>query len=216
MDWNINTSQISYLKRKLIHWSKYNYFDYPWRNGRNRIYSLIAEVLLQRTQADQVVPVYEKLESLYPFIDYSHIPSIEEIEEIIKPLGLPKRAILINQIFREYVLSDGVFPDNKEILRQMKGIGQYTASAYFSLYDNKRNIIVDKNISRLYQRFFGLTLNSELRNDKKLFYIGDSLTPKKHFRDFNFCLIDFSRTICNNSPKHQDCPIRRKCYMVRG
>jgi len=55
-----------YIRRKLFLWHKRNYRDLPWRHTKNPYKIMIAEFMLHRTKADQVLPVYEKFIKKYP------------------------------------------------------------------------------------------------------------------------------------------------------
>ena len=58
--------KIGYLRCKVLAWHKHFQVDYPWRKTKNRWHALVAEIMLQRTNADQVVPVYESFCSQFP------------------------------------------------------------------------------------------------------------------------------------------------------
>ena len=61
--------KIMYLRSKLTEWYKKNKRNYPWRMIKDPYKILIAEIMLRRTRADQVLPIYEKFIEKYPTID---------------------------------------------------------------------------------------------------------------------------------------------------
>ena len=58
--------ELTYFRRTLILWGHKNFRDFPWRKSEDPYLLLSAEVMLHRTQASQVVPVYEKYIRAYP------------------------------------------------------------------------------------------------------------------------------------------------------
>ena len=63
----ISDDTIKYLRKQLIHWGRENFCCFPWRDETNQLHALLAEILLQRTNAEQVVNTYLKLvEKLIP------------------------------------------------------------------------------------------------------------------------------------------------------
>jgi A/G-specific adenine glycosylase len=58
MPFELDSQHTKYFKTKLIRWGQSNFADFPWRNPHKKWYCLVAEIMLQRTKAEQVVPVY--------------------------------------------------------------------------------------------------------------------------------------------------------------
>jgi len=50
---------------------------------------------------------------------------------------------------------DGAFPDGRRVLEQLRGVGQYTASAVLSVVYGEAEPLVDVNTARVLGRFFG-------------------------------------------------------------
>jgi A/G-specific adenine glycosylase len=170
----------------------------------------VAEVLLQRTRAEQVVPVYLNFIRVFPDPASLARANIPEIEKVIAPLGLRWRARFLHELGKELVAC-GYVPADLTLLRKLPGVGSYAASAYLSLHAGMRVPIVDSNVVRFYGRFFGFQTGPETRRDKHLFELADSLTPKRSFRRFNYAVIDFTRAICRPKPLHDICPVAKRC-----
>ena len=62
----IDNFNISYFKKRLIDWGRVNFKDFPWRRTKNKWHYLVAEIMLQRTKADQVEPVYLSFVRSFP------------------------------------------------------------------------------------------------------------------------------------------------------
>lgn len=200
-----------YIRRELLSWGSSNFADFPWRNSTNLFYSLIAEILLQRTRAEQVVPVYTAFIDHFPTYNSLAKSSVQTIESIILPLGLKWRAKFLLQLGESLTAMGGEIPLEIFSLRELPGVGPYAASAFLSLHANRRAPIVDSNIVRLYGRFFGFDTGPESRRDKGMLLIADRITPHRNYRAFNYALIDFTRIVCMPKPDHAICPLSAKC-----
>lgn len=198
-----------YVRRNLLRWGDKHFQNFPWRGELNPFRALVAEILLQRTRAEQVVPVFLNFKQLFPDTETLVTASVHDIENAIKPLGLRWRAKFLYQL--GVMITQNGIPSDFALLQNFPGVGRYTASAYLSLHTEKRMPIVDSNVVRFYGRFFGFDVGSETRRNKKVLEIADLLTPKREFKRFNYALLDFTRAICTTRPNHRCCSVRKKC-----
>lgn len=175
----------------------------------------MAEVLLQRTRAEQVIPVYLNFIRVFPNPASLAKTSISDIEQVIAPLGLRWRAKFLKELGKE-LIDDDSMPADLASLRKLPGVGSYVASAYLSFHGGRRVPIVDSNVVRFYGRFFGFPTGPETRRDRQLLDLADNMTPKRVFKRFNYSLIDFIRAICRPKPIHDICPVARRCAFYRG
>ncbi len=207
MKFSVSLKQRKYIANNILYWGRENHADYPWRNTDNMFHALTAEIMLQRTNADQVVPVYNY------FIRNFRNPQ-EYIEKklphLFESLGLVWRQKEFNKLVN--ILKNIPIPVNKKDLIALPGIGEYIASAYRSLHLQKRDTIVDSNVVRLYGRFFGFITHGETRRLNWFIDLAESITPAKAFRDFNYGIIDLTRALCTKKPDCINCPLKRKCY----
>lgn len=172
---------IKYFNQKLIKWGKQHYRDYPWRTSQNKYHSLVAEIMLQRTKAEQVSPIYSEFVRVHNGPeDFMKDPN----DQLFKSLGLPER---YNQFLRlnELILKNGI-PLNKTELMAMPGIGEYISSAFLSLHCNIRAYLIDSNIIRTYGRFWGFPYNAETRRKKWFIKLCNELTPARNHRSYNY------------------------------
>ncbi len=65
----VESAEIEWFQKQLISWAKQNLRDYPWRRTSDPYFILIAEFLLQRTDADTIVPIYEVFLARYPTVE---------------------------------------------------------------------------------------------------------------------------------------------------
>lgn len=162
---------------------------------------------MQRTRADQVVPVYEQFAAKYsePAVLVREKP--EEFARVVRPLGLHWRAPLMLQMARQLEATSGPADDMEELLA-LPGVGPYAAAAYLSMHRDVRAPIVDANVVRLLGRLLGFPFDGETRRKRWLIELVDLLTPQHKFRDYNFAILDLSMTICRSRPACAECPLR--------
>ena len=118
---------------------------------------MLYKILLQRTKADQVVPVFNNFKKQFPTAALLAEATEAKILEVIKPLGLAWRSRFLKQLGSS--IKDGI-PENSEDLKKLPGVGPYVAGAYLSLHRKKRSTIIDSNVVRLYGRFFGFVITA--------------------------------------------------------
>lgn len=199
------------MRRKLLSWGRDNYINFPWRDEKNQFHALVAEILLQRTRAEQVANIYDCFKARFPDPYSLATADISDIESAILPLGLKWRSRYLKEMGKKLYELGQRIPNNLELLKTLPGIGPYAAAAYISFHTNIRASIIDSNVVRLYGRFFGFETNSETRRDKKLIKLTEIVTPINNYRDFNYAVLDFSHSICKIKPVHSLCLIARKC-----
>ena len=188
-------------------WGKENFRDFPWRRPRRRWHGLIAEILLQRTRAENVIPVYRAFIASFPTLKRFAEASVEEIEQIIWPLGLRWRAPLLEALGRQ-LYERGRVPTTIDELASLPGVGQYVAASWLSLHGGSRGVLIDSNVVRWICRMLGREFDGETRRKKWLFEIADQLTPHEKVRDFSYAVLDFTMTICiPHAPRCEICPV---------
>ena len=199
---DVSPALLSYLRRKLIAW------------GKSQFHALIAELMLQRTRAEQVVNTYLTFKKRFPDPATLANSEISDIENVIAPLGLLWRARYFSELGKKLCDLNGLIPIDNIELQKLPGVGPYSSAAYLSLHAKQRLPIVDSNIVRFYGRIFGFQTGPETRRMKNMLLLADSVTPRRNFKEFNYSLIDFTRMICKPKPDHSNCPLYRKCVSI--
>lgn len=206
IDFDLKKKDIKYFQNKIIIAGKNLYTPYSWRNTDNKFHGLTAEILLQRTNADQVLPVFNHFIADYKTPkDFINSP-----ENIFHTLGLNWRYKLFLK-FCEQLIALEKIPETKQELIKLPGVGEYVASAFLSFHLNKREYIIDSNIVRLYGRFLGFNTDGETRRKKWFINLAETLTPMKRFKDYNYGLLDFTRIVCNRNPSCTICMLNKRC-----
>ncbi len=202
----------------ILKWHKDNYRIYPWRNESSSYKIMIAEFMLQRTRADQVVPVYIHFINKYPDINSLAEANLSDINLLLKPLGLYWRSSHFKKA-AEYIIKEykGLIPTEKEELLKIPGVGDYVAGAILTVAYLKKTCVIDSNIARVINRFFGLGLTGEIRRKREIKELSCKLFNHPDSRSILFAIIDFSALICTSqNPKHEKCPLNNSCKYYRN
>lgn len=207
---------ISYFRAKILSWFKKNKRSYPWREAEDPFRVLIAEMMLRRTKADQVKPVYDSLFKEYPDVEKLAGAENEKIEKIVYSLGLrwrtPSFGLVARELRERYHCR---VPDNREELKKLTGVGDYVAGAVLSFGYGKREWIVDNNIVRLFQRYFGIKTSREGRRDKHVIEMAKRYVLCRNPKKANYAILDFTALVCKpRNPECEKCPLKKDCIHV--
>lgn len=189
--------------------------DLPWRQPDSTpFHVLIAEFLLQSTQAEQVEEVFPKMVRKYPTPEdvLESKSARQDIENLIEPIGLVKRTEYIMRS-AELIIKQhgGRVPRAYSTLQELYGVGDYTAYAVLAHGHGANVGVVDTNIARILSRVFGLEHVEEPYTDEH-WELTHRLVPEGSASDYNHALIDFGAKICtSNDPDCKSCPINDIC-----
>ncbi|MHA1971738.1 MAG: hypothetical protein ACTSW1_02025 [Candidatus Hodarchaeales archaeon] len=218
---NISDKKKDFFISELLDWSKENNRNYfIWRTKKDPYIVMVSEIMLQKTTTKQVETIINDFLEKYPSLEAIQKTEEEEIETILKPLGLYKlrsRRLkkIANIIITEY---NGEIPSEKKKLMKLPGIGNYIANSILYIAFNDPKPIVDTNIVRILDRFFSYGSDKKRpRTDNKLWNFVSEITPNGKTKEINFALLDFGALICTaKNPKHKKCPLRQKCdYYIK-
>jgi A/G-specific adenine glycosylase len=200
---------------QLLKWAHKNLRRFPWRNTKDPYKILIAEILLQRTKAEQVEPIFKQFISKYPNIKSLNHASANEIKATIFSLGLEKRAEglkrMANQIVTEY--KSRISNDRDELLR-LYGVGSYIANAILCHAYDEDALTVDANFARVLDRVFSLKLRRPAQKDKRVKDFANKLLrlSSGQCRILNLSIIDLASQICTpRNPSCNICPLNKMC-----
>lgn len=211
---NEHSIEANSFREKLIAWGTNNFRSFPWRETKNPYHILIAEVMLHRTQANQVVPVYEKFIQLYPDIPTLAQASKDELHKVLHSLGLHWRIDLIQIMSIELIKEfDGKVPKSKSDLLSLSGVSDYIASAILCFAWNIPEPLIDTNSVRVVGRVFGLEMKDSSRRNQQYRDLIGSLVDKKDPRSYNYAILDLANLLCmkKRPPDCYRCPVRQFC-----
>ena len=195
------------IRRIILDWGSRNYKSFPWRNPTENWHALLAEILLQRTRANSVVPVYQKFVFTFSTPAKLGRAPLRKIENLLYPLGLRWRARLIKKFGQALDARNGKPPESLKELITLPGVGPYAAAAYLGFHTDARAVIIDANIVRFLCRLVGYKYDGETRRKLWLLNFADRMTPREKVRRYNYSVLDFTMQICTTRPRCKECPI---------
>jgi A/G-specific adenine glycosylase len=209
-----NTSEIKWFRTHLSKWGVANVRDYSWRRTTEPYHLLVAESLLQKTDADTVAPIYELFLAHYPTLKDLATAELEDVAKILKPLGLFFRAQRLQDCARIAIEKyEGKVPTEQKQLLGLPGIGDYTARAIGSQAFQQPLAVLDANVARIFERFFGLRGERVKSRCKILWGAADLIAPKQNVGKWNLALLDFGALICKApNPDCDRCPLSVRCH----
>ncbi len=214
---NLDAAKIKWFRHHLSIWGTQNLRNFPWRQTCDSYAILVAENLLQKTDAVMVVPIYKAFLLRYPTLENLAKASIDELRELLKPLGLFFRAERLQKCAR-IILEQygGKIPDSEKQLLELPGIGKYTVRAICSQAFNQPLAVLDTNVARILERFFGLQGERVKSRCKILWGAAEIIAPNKEVGKWNLTLLDFGAMVCRaKNPLCNDCPLSAKCNYVQ-
>lgn len=207
--------KINWFRPRLRKWYKTNHRSFSWREPQRTPYEvLIAEVLLRRTQARTVPPVYSVFLKKYPNFTALAAASKRDLHRLLKPLGLwrQKTPILVD-LAKRAEQNRGGLPLTRSDLEALPHIGNYIASVILTTFHNKAEPFVDVNMARIVDRFFGPRKLVDLRDDPYLHAVSREIVknPNESLQ-LNWAILDFAALVCKaGKPRCEICPMRKKC-----
>lgn len=212
----VEAQKSCYFRKKILEWHRGNERHFPWRKTKNAYHILVAEILLQQTDAAKVSKEYSSFIRRFPHPTKLARASRPSVTRFISKLGLDYRVDRLISVARKLEREfKGVVPSTEERLLQLPGVGPYIANAVLASAYNKRAGVLDTNIVRILDRFFGLrSSRPRARTDPTLWEAAQKLLPRKTSmcQTWNYALLDFAALVCTHyNPRCGKCPCRRRC-----
>ncbi len=207
-------NKTKYFQRVLLKWYELNQREFPWRReGASNFELIFSEVLLQRTRAETVAAYYPIFFGAYPDWDQLIRATDDELEAILRPLGLYKhRAKRIRKMIEEYALKNGELPKNKNELNESSFASLYISNAYELFVLKKRAPLLDVNMSRVLKRYFIPGEFQDVRHDREIQELAKKVTNVKACKELNWAILDFSALVCKaRTPLCEECVLNSKC-----
>ncbi|MFP3252412.1 MAG: A/G-specific adenine glycosylase [Thermoproteus sp.] len=194
--------------------------DLPWRATSDPWAVLVAALLLRKTTVRQVVGVYGDFLRRWPSPRELAGAAVEEVEEVLRPLGMEKvRARLFKRLAEELLSKyGGEVPLSLDELKELPGVGDYAAREVLVAVAGAAEPLLDRNAARVLERVFGVRSRRQRpHTDPALWEFAKRLVPPESPREYNFGLLDFARKICTaRSPRCEICPLASCCRYYAG
>lgn len=204
----------SWFSRQLLPWYRANHRALPWRATSDPYRIWLSEVVLQQTRVDQGLGYWLRFTERWPTVQALAKAGEDEVLKMWQGLGYYSRArnllAAARQVAREH---GGKFPSTREGLINLKGVGDYTASAIASICFGKPEAVVDGNVYRVLARFAGIDTPIDGTAGRLQFKaLALQLLHPKHPGEHNQAVMELGATVCTpRSPKCPQCPLQAKC-----
>ncbi len=154
---DLEIAKIDWFRSRLKDWSKNNFRSYPWRETTDAYAIFVAEFMLQKTGADTVAPIYQAFLKKSPNIAALATAPVSEVATTIEPLGLFFRAERLSQSAQIILEKNrGIVPSSERELLKLPGVGKYTARSICANAYGQSKAVLDTNVARILERFFGI------------------------------------------------------------
>ncbi len=204
--------------KTLKHWYSEYKRELPWRETQNPYYIWLSEIIMQQTQIKQGLPYYNLFVASFPTVLDLAKAQESEVLKLWQGLGYYSRARNLHYSAR-YIVNhlNGDFPKTYKELLNLKGVGDYTASAIASICYNEPTAVVDGNVYRVLSRYFGIETPINSSQGIKVFKtLAQRLLPKDKIGDYNQAVMEFGARQCKpNQPDCEVCPLNKKCVALQ-
>lgn len=215
--WNQET--VLAFQQEFIEWYEQEKRNLPWRVNLDPYRIWISEIMLQQTRVDTVIDYYYRFMEWFPTIQALADAPDDKLLKAWEGLGYYSRARNL-KIAAQQIVADfgGEMPKTIEEIRQLKGIGPYTAGAIGSIAFQLPEPAIDGNVMRVVSRLFEISDDIAKSSSRKVFeeamyYIIHQKRPG----DFNQALMDLGSSICTpTSPNCLECPIQAYCLSYKN
>lgn len=199
----------------MVGWFSRQARPFPWRTDpRDPYASLVSEFMLQQTQASRIADRFPTFMARFPSLLVLARAPLDDVLDAWSGLGYYRRARLLHAAVRSIAARHGGrVPSDPALLRELPGIGDYTAGAIAAMVFNLPAPAVDGNIARVLARLDAL--DAEHGSPRLLSHAKGRLrallahAPPAGLTEG---LMEIGATVCTpRSPRCDACPLRRSC-----
>ena len=191
----------------LFNWHSINKRNFSWRNTSDPYKIGTAEILLQKTNADKIEPVFNNIIKTFPSQELLSNANKKDVEYYLKDIGLFNRSsTLIDYASYLKYCKENNIAIGVDGLLSIKGVGLYIANSIMVHTLDMHLPLLDTNILRIYSRVFGIKSNLKRpRTDKKLWHNAVHLLPDTDISSYYYALLDFGALVCKTKPLCSAC-----------
>lgn len=202
----------------LLDWYRSHQRQLPWRATTDPYAIWVSEIMLQQTQVATVLRYFERFLQRFPTIEALAKADLSEVHRLWEGLGYYRRATQMHEAAKRIEQEHGGrFPERWDEVRQLPGIGRYTASAILSFAWDQPYSILEANTQRLYARCIAWEEPlAKAGSQKVLWQFADRLVVAQGMGQINHALMDLGAMVCTpRNPDCRGCPIARWCSAHR-
>jgi A/G-specific adenine glycosylase len=202
------------MRRALVAWYEANRRDLPWRRTRDPYRIWVSEIMLQQTRAQAVIPYYEKFLERFPTAAVLACAAEQDVLACWSGLGYYSRARNLQKAAR---LIGGALPRDYQAIRQLPGVGDYTAAAIASIAFGLPYAVLDGNVMRVIARVTNDDADTGAPHTRARFQrIAQQWLDSRRPGASNQALMELGATIClPRAPQCPRCPLISCCEARR-
>ena len=202
------------LPELLLPWYRQNRRDLPWRRDREPYHVWVSEIMLQQTRVEAVIGYYNRFLQVLPDIRALAEADPEQLHKLWEGLGYYSRVRNLQKAAQQ-VMADhgGIFPNTHAAIRELAGVGPYTAGAIASICFELPKAAVDGNVLRILSRIMADERPIDKQSTKDAMAAAlEEIYPIGSCGDFTQALMELGATVCTpRGPKCEACPVRAVC-----
>lgn len=200
----------------LLDWFRQHGRDLPWRHTRDPYAIWLSEIILQQTRIEQGTSYWLRLMQRFPRVELLAAATEDEVLRLWQGLGYYSRARNLHAAAKQ-IVERGNFPNTYDEIKQLKGVGDYTAAAIGSFAFSLPVAVVDGNVYRVLARYFGIDTPINTTEGKKLFaLLAQEQLSLSQPADYNQAIMDFGALQCTPAaPRCMACPLMESCTAFR-
>jgi A/G-specific adenine glycosylase len=204
------------FRRRLLAWYGTNRRDLPWRRTQDPYRIWLSEIMLQQTRAQAVIPYYLRFLEKYPTAEELAAAPEEDVLAAWSGLGYYSRARNLRAAAQQ-IARAGAFPRQYDAIRELPGVGDYTAAAVASIAFGLPHAVLDGNVLRVLARL--LNEHGEITSTvtkRRLRQESDRLLDRRQPGLYNQALMELGATVCvPRAPRCTECPLAVECQGYR-
>ena len=194
------------LPKKILTWYDNNQRTLPWRISQNskkkQYYRILSEFMLQQTQVKTVIPYFNNFVKKISHLEALSKSSEKKVLKLWEGLGYYTRAKNLYKTSKILIKKyKGQIPKSFVKLKELPGIGDYTANILLALIYNQPRVALDGNVRRVLFRLYNVNTKDVV-----------NLFKTKRNGDFAEALMEFGALVCKpKNPKCHECKIKKMC-----
>lgn len=208
----MTANEIGELRSRLLAWFAQHKRDLPWRATKDPYRIWISEIMLQQTRVAAVIPYYGRFLARFPNAEALAAAPEQDLLAHWAGLGYYSRARNLQRAAQR-IVSIGGYPAAYEGIRELPGVGDYTAAAVASIAFNLPHAALDGNVFRVLSRLFNDSTNVKSPHARRHFgKLAATLLDHRQPGDFNQAMMELGATVClPKAPQCLLCPVENVC-----
>jgi len=201
-------TNIGKFRQRLLGWFDREQRRLPWRGQRDPYRILVSEIMLQQTRVAVVEERYKLFLRQFPTLERLARAREQTVLAAWSGLGYYRRARSLHDAAKT-ITENGVFPGTASQLRELPGVGRYTANAVASIAFGEPVPVVDGNVKRVLRRLFGDAL---AQHEDGYWDAAAKLLDQQRAGDFNQAMMELGALVClPGQPVCGKCPVALQC-----